>query len=122
MPKLRSDDDSERQTEDSDDDDSERQIENSGNDSERRNRGCNSEYRSENRRWLWTPKLKSDDGSERRTENSDDGSERRTENSDNDSERRNLKVMMVTLNVKLKNDNSSGSLIKKLTLNTKLEE
>ena len=42
--------------------------------------------------------------------------------SDNDSERRNLKVMMVTLNVKLKNDNSFGSLIKKLTLNTKLEE
>ena len=88
MPKLRSDDDSERQTEDSDDDDSEHQIENSGNDSERRNRGCNSEYRSENRRWLWTPKLKSDDGSERR-------------NWEN---------------------NSFGSQIKKLTLNTKLEE
>ena len=66
---LRSDDDSERQTEDSDDDDSERQTENSGKDSERRNRGCNSEYRSENRQWLWTPKLKSnDDDHERQTE------------------------------------------------------
>ena len=28
------------------------------------------------------PKLRSDDGSERHTENSDDGSERQTENSD----------------------------------------
>ena len=32
------------------------------------------------------PKLRSDDGSERQTENSDDGSEHQTENSDDGSE------------------------------------
>ena len=58
------------------------------------------------------PKLKSDDGSERRTENSDDGSERQTENSDDDgserqtensdgSERQNWKATMA-LNAELK--------------------
>ena len=60
------------------------------------------------------PKLRSDDGFERHTENSDDGSERQTENSDG-SEHQNWKAMMAltaktenaTLNVDLKTDDGS---------------
>ena len=51
------------------------------------------------------PKLRSDDGSERHTENSDDGSECQTENSDG-SEHQNWKAMMA-LNAKLKSDDGS---------------
>ena len=51
------------------------------------------------------PKLRSDDGFERHTENSDDGSERQTENSDG-FEHQNWKAMMA---LNAKTENSDGS-------------
>ena len=107
MPKLRSDDGSEHQNWEVMKMTLNVKLR-SDNDSERRNRGCDSECRSENRWWLRTPKLKSDDGSECHTEKVITTLNAETEDAtlnvdlkiDDGSGCRNWEVMMMTLNVK----------------------